>query len=58
MVIVKTKMSKIPASCKECELVLHKMDVWVCPLLKNWLEQWQIDNGKVKQDDCPLMEQS
>lgn len=49
-------MSEIPKSCKECKFVYRTWGIYLCPLLKNWLEKWQILEGKTKLDDCPLEE--
>jgi len=57
MIIAKTNMTEIPKSCKECQLVLINDGVWACPVLRTWLEDWQIKEGIVKQDNCPLEQQ-
>lgn len=54
MIIVKTTMTEMPKSCKECKLVLINYGLVACPILRDWLEGWQIKEGKVKQDNCPL----
>ena len=58
MTIVKTNMTEIPNSCKECELVVKTFGVYLCPLLKDWIERWQIaEQNKLKPENCPLEEQ-
>ena len=54
MIIVKTNMTKIPNSCKECEYSIINYGLIGCPFLKNWLEGWQIKEGQTKLNDCPL----
>lgn len=54
MIIIKTKMMEIPTSCKECSISLINYGLVACPILRDWLEGWQIKAGKVKQDNCPL----
>ena len=51
-------MTEIPNSCKECELVVKTFGVYLCPLLKDWIERWQIaEKTKLRPDNCPLEEQ-
>lgn len=57
MIVVKTNMLEIPESCNECSLCYKTFGVWLCPLLKNWIEHWEIKAGKKKLDNCPLEEQ-
>ena len=58
MIIVKTNMTEIPNSCKDCELVVKTFGVYLCPLLKDWIERWQIaEKTKLRLDNCPLKEQ-
>lgn len=54
MIIVKTNMTKIPNSCKECEYSIINYGLVGCPFLRNWLEPFQYKNDKVKLDGCPL----
>ena len=54
MIIVKTNMTKIPNSCKECEYSIINYGLIGCPFLRNWLEGWQIKEGQTKLNDCPL----
>ena len=56
MVTIKTKMETMPNSCKECQYSYRSFGVYLCPLLKNWLEKWEMHEGKLKLDDCPLEE--
>ena len=54
MIIIKTNMTEIPNSCKDCVYVVKNYGLLLCPFLRDWLEGWQIKAGKVKQDNCPL----
>lgn len=54
MIIIKTKMTEIPKSCKECEVSAKGFGNIMCPILKNWLEPFEIRAGKVKLEGCPL----
>ena len=54
MIVVKTKMTEIPNSCKECQYSYRTFGVVLCPLLKEWLEKWQIAEGQKKIKGCPL----
>lgn len=60
MIIVKTKMKSMPLNCKDCNLHLFSFSMGEtligCPMLKNWLTQEEIKDGKVKFPDCPLEE--
>lgn len=53
-IIVKTKMTEIPASCKECSLSIKGFGNIGCPILRDWLEPFQYRNGQEKLDNCPL----
>lgn len=54
MIVVETKMQEIPISCKECELKVLTPGMIMCPVLRDWLEPFEIKNGKLKLDNCPL----
>ena len=54
MIIVKTNMTEIPKSCKECQFGFINYGLVICPLLKNWIEDWQWAEGMRKQENCPL----
>lgn len=54
MIIAKTTMTEMPKSCKECKLVLINYGLVACPILREWLEDWQIKEGQTKLNDCPL----
>ena len=54
-VIVKTKMTDLPNSCKECEFWFQTYGLVVCPLLREWIEDWQWKEGMRKQEKCPLI---
>lgn len=54
MIAVKTKMSKLPATCKECELHVVALNMIGCPILTDWIEPFQFRRGKTKFDNCPL----
>lgn len=54
MIIIKTKMDKIPISCKECDLRVVAPKMIMCPINHDWLEPFQYKKGKVKLDNCPL----
>lgn len=54
MIIIKTNMTEIPNSCKECDISSKAYGNVMCGVLKNWLETWEIRSGKVKLDNCPL----
>ena len=54
MIIIKTKMTEIPTSCKECSISLKSYGNIGCPILRDWLEPFQYKNDKVKLDNCPL----
>lgn len=56
MIIAKTTMTEMPKSCKECKLVLINYGLVACPILREWLEDWQIKEGQTKLNDCPLEE--
>ena len=56
MIVIKTKMTKLPNSCKECDLRVVAHGVMMCPINKDWLETWEYRNGKTKLDNCPLEE--
>lgn len=56
MIIVKTEMAEIPISCNDCQLSMKGYGLISCPIVKDWLEQWQLDEGKIKLDNCPLEE--
>lgn len=47
-------MNKIPNSCKECEVSSKAYGNTLCAVLKDWLEPFEIRNGKKKLDNCPL----
>lgn len=53
-IIIKTKMTEIPKTCKECELRVLAPNMIMCGYLKDWLEPFQYKKGKVKLDNCPL----
>lgn len=53
-IIIKTNMTEIPASCKDCEISLKGFRNIGCPILRDWLEPFQYKNDKVKLDGCPL----
>ena len=60
MIIVKTKMKSMPQSCQDCYLhllstALGEMLVG-CPILKNWLTDEEIKEGRTKLANCPLEE--
>ena len=54
MVVAKTEMNEKPKTCSECKISLSGYGLISCPILKNWLEQWEIEEGKTKLDNCPL----
>ena len=54
MIIIKTKMTKIPNSCKECEISSKAYGNVMCGVLKDWIEPYERKSGKVKLDNCPL----
>ena len=54
MIIIKTKMTEIPTSRKECSISLKSYGNIGCPILRDWLEPFQYKNDKVKLDNCPL----
>lgn len=54
MIIAKTTMTEIPKSCKECSISLKSYGLVACPILRDWLEDWQIKEGQTKLNDCPL----
>lgn len=47
-------MTEIPKSCKECQFGFINYGLVICPLLKNWIEDWQWAEGMRKQENCPL----
>lgn len=49
-------MTKIPNSCKECDLRSVAHGIIMCGVVKDWLEPFEFRNGKVKLDSCPLEE--
>lgn len=53
-VIVKTKMTEIPNSCSECKLSAKCYGTIMCPILKDWIEPFEIEEGKKKLKGCPL----
>lgn len=55
MVIIKTNMSKLPTNCKDCELKVAAPGMIMCPVLHDWIEPFEFQNGKVKLDKCPLV---
>ena len=54
MIIAKTTMTEMPKSCKECSISLKSYGLVACPILRDWLERWQIKEGQTKLNDCPL----
>lgn len=54
MIIVKTNMTEIPNSCKECQFSIKGYGNTMCPILHNWLEPFEIENGNTKLNNCPL----
>lgn len=56
MIIIKTNMTKLPNTCKECELRTIGNGVIMCGVKKDWIELWEYKSGKVKLDNCPLEE--
>ena len=54
MIIIKTNMTEIPTSCKECKLSIKGFGAIGCPINRDWLEPFQYKNDKVKLDNCPL----
>lgn len=58
MIIVKTQMKSMPLSCKDCSIHLLSYSLGEtligCPILRNWLTQEEIKDGKIKFPDCPL----
>lgn len=57
MIIVKTNMTELPKSCKDCILSVKAYGNVMCAVKKDWLETWEIRSGKVKLDGCPLEEE-
>ena len=60
MIIVKTEMKSMPTSCQDCyyHLVSYSLGEKLigCPVIKNWLTQEEIKEGKEKFPNCPLEE--
>lgn len=56
MIIVKTEMAEIPQSCNDCQISMKGYGLISCPILKDWLEPFEIEEGKKKLKDCPLEE--
>lgn len=59
-IIIKTKLSTLPVSCKDCQIHIIKIKdeetITICPILKKSLSQQDIKNGKIKFSNCPLEE--
>lgn len=53
-VIIKTNMSEIPNSCKECRLHTFTLGVIACPVVRDWIEPQEFRAGKIKLENCPL----
>ena len=47
-------ISEIPKSCSECKLSAKCYGTIMCPILKDWIEPFEIEEGKKKLKDCPL----
>lgn len=54
MIIIKTKMTKLPDSCKECELSIRAYGNILCGLTKDWLEPFEYRGDRKKIEICPL----
>lgn len=54
MIIIKTKMNKLPNSCKECDLRSVALGMIGCRYLGDWIEPFEHRNGKTKLEKCPL----
>lgn len=54
MIIVKTKMTKLPNSCKECELSVRAYGNILCSVAKDWLEPFEYRGDRKKIENCPL----
>ena len=54
MIIIKTKMTKLPKSCKDCELSVKAYGNVLCGLTKDWLEPFEYKGERVKIETCPL----
>lgn len=57
MIIIKTNMTAIPKTCKECELRTVGNGIIMCAILKDWIEVWEYREGRTKFKNCPLEEQ-
>lgn len=56
MIVAKTKMKEMPKSCRQCEIKVLGDKIVGCPVLHDWLEDWEIEKGKIKLEKCPLEE--
>lgn len=56
-IIVRTKMTEIPTSCRECSLHVYMWHNIGCAILRDWIEPMEFREGKRKLEGCPLEEE-
>lgn len=47
-------MTKLPKSCKECELRVVALGMIGCRYLGDWIEPFEYRKDKLKLEKCPL----
>ena len=56
-IIIRTNLSEIPNSCRECKYHIFMWGNLSCPFCKDWIEPFEYRQGKKKLEDCPLVEE-
>lgn len=57
MIIIKTNMTKIPNSCKECDMKVVARHIIMCSVLHDFMDVEEYRNGRIKFEKCPLEEE-
>ena len=53
-IIIKTKMTKLPESCRECDYRVITNGAILCGVIKDFMSVEEYRNGRTKFENCPL----